>query len=220
MSRSSSHRALALAALVASLAVVPASADVFKAPLSAAKPQFAWSGHGVGFSAAGCSNEGGLRCDSVVFALDVAGDLTVTVDVEGEQITNPAGAGAYPDFSLHLFKSDAEGVKQGDAIAEASTPADDEQLVAPKLAAGTYVMEVHSDLSIGEDYAGKARLSNFALPPAPVLPAATPPPPAAAPAPAAKPRPSPRARCRAKARKLKGKSRRARALRRCSTLTR
>ena len=163
------RRALALTTLIGALAAVPAAADVFKASLGPAKPQFAWTGHGVGIAPAGCSNDAEFRCDSVVFTLEVPGDLTVAVDVEGEQITNPTGAGAYPDFSLYLFRSDAEGAKQGDAIAEAATPADDETLTAPKLAAGTYVMEVHSNLSVGEDYAGKARLSNFALPAAPAL---------------------------------------------------
>lgn len=207
-------RLTALLSLLALAAAAPARAEDFKAPLTVAKPAFAWAGHGVGLPGFECSNMSPFRCDTVLFSLEVAGDLAVAIDVEGEQINNPTGAAAYPNFDLYLFATDAGGAKTGDAIAEGVTPIDDEKLEAKGLAAGSYLLEVRSDESIGEDYTGKAKLSGFAAPA--IAPSALPPAPAAKP----KRKPSAKARCRAKAKRIRNRRKRARALKRCSKVRR
>lgn len=199
----------ALAAFVLVCAI--ASADTYKGTLGPTKTSFKWAGHGVGSPVTPCSNDGEFRCDSVLFTLEVKGDLTVAVDVEGSQI------GAYPDFDLYLFRSDASGAKSGDAVAQQVSPSDDEKLTAAGLDAGNYLLEVHAPISVGEDYDGSAKLTNFAAPPIATAPSR---PPAGAPKPASKPSKSKskssRARCRAKARKVKSKRKRAAAMRRCN----
>ena len=216
-------RFLVAAALVtccaAVVAVPQARAETFSASLSAAKPSFGWSGRGAGGPGFECSNDADFRCDTVLFAIDVKGDLNIAIDVEGYQITNPTGAMPYPNLDLYLFMAGGDGTRTGEAIAEAATPVDDEKLSVPGLPAGRYLLEVRSALSIGEDYTGKARLSNFVLPaPVAVAPAG----PATAPQPAApakaKPRKRSRAACRARARKLKSRRARAKALKRCAKL--
>lgn len=204
----------------------PAGAEEFTGSLSAAKPSFGWSGYGAGGPGFECSNEAEFQCDLVMITLENSGDLNVAIDVEGEQITNPSGAMPYPNLDLYLFAADASGAKQGEAIAEAATPADDEKLTAPALPAGKYLLEVRSSLSIGENYGGKAKLSNFVVPVAVAPPAAGAAPAAAEPAPAhaappnGQPKQSKRAACRARAKKIKRKSKRARAMKRCAKLKR
>jgi hypothetical protein len=207
-----------LSVVLAGSTTPDAGAESFSASLSASKPSFGWSGRGAGGPGFECSNEAEFRCDTVLFTVDVRGDLNIAIDVEGDQITNPSGAMPYPNLDLYLFAADSGGAKQGEAIAEAATPIDDEKLTAPALAPGSYLLEVRSSLSIGEDYTGKARLTNFAAPAAPA-PVAAPPAQVAQPAPAApvaKSKSSARAKCRAKARKIKSRSKRARALKRCA----
>jgi len=210
---------------VAAIVVPSAHAETFKSTLSPAKPAFAWNGYGAGGPGFECSNEAEFQCDSVVFTLETTGDLTLSIDTEGEQITNPSGAMPYPNLDLYLFNSDAAGVKSGEPIAEAATASDDEKLTATRLSAGRYVLEVRSSFSVGENYAGKAKLSNFPLataPPSVAAPSPAAAPPAPAPGAASKPKAkrSAKATCRAKAKKVKNSKKRARALKRCAKLKR
>lgn len=207
-----------LRALVPSLAALailagPAAAEDFDATLSAAKPSFSWSGYAAGGPGFECSNEADFQCDAVKLTLADPGDLAIAIDVEGEMI------GPYPNVDLTLYDAG------GKVVAESATPVDDEKLDVKGLAAGTYLIEVRSALSIGENYSGKLKLSNFpkpaVAPPAaapPAAPAAQPAPAQPAPARPAAKKPSRKAACRAKAKKIKSKSRRSRALKRCAKL--
>jgi hypothetical protein len=218
------RRPLLLAVLIglALLGAADARAEIYTATLTEAKPAYNWDGYAVGFGGE-CAEEAELRCDSIVFILQVGGDLNISVDVEGDQI------GAYPDINLSFYAADDTGAPVGDPIAEANTPLDDEKIAAPALVAGRYVLQVRSQVSIGESYLGKSKLTNLikpkstAPPPLPAPPQQTEAPPAP-PTPPAQPKPASSkpskkkavAACKKKARKIRNAKKRARAVKRCS----
>jgi hypothetical protein len=223
---SRARRLRGLAALVAALTIVAASA--FAAParqgtVSAATPVFAWdggpgNGSGQGVAAARCT-PGVYECEDTLVEVKDAGDLFAEVK----------GGDAANDLDIAIYKSDANGTTDSAPNADNPDAEDvsvgkDAKTTLKKAQPGFYVVRVRIFDGVQATWKGSATLK----PPvgAAPAPAATPTPaPSTTPPPQSQPAPKTKASakerrnaCKKKAKKIKNKRKRAKALKRCKKI--
>ena len=179
------RRALLLALLAAG-AFAPAAwgAPAFEGAVSAASPEFSWSGSAYGTNLAGEPCNTDHSCEDALLHVQDAG--TLTLEWEATAPAGPAWLG------VSVFASDAGGA-EGTSKADGGGPADNGG-VTVRLEAGYYLVRVAGLLTTLATYDMTARLKPRAAPPAPAV----------AP-PAAEPDPQPAAKTKRKCRKGKGK---------------
>ena len=186
-------RALIVAAAL--LVVAPAAAQAAperEGSLSAASPEFAWSGSAYGFNLAGEPCNTDHSCEDTLLHVQDAG--TLALDWQAAAPAGPAWLG------VTVYGSDASG-SEGDMKADGGG-LEDSGGVTARLEAGYYLVRVAGLLTSVATYDITAKLKTRAAP----APAAAPP--------AADPAPQPAAKPRTKCRKGKGKKAR-RKYRRC-----